>query len=78
MLEQTMFRGSDEKICWKRLSLLRVSQTSFSFFSKLIYLPGHILDKKRNKCNIQTKGQKIVSWHKNGDLLVVLQGKGCN
>ena len=36
----------------------RVNQVDLLFFSHLIYLPEHILIKKKNGCDIQTKRAK--------------------
>ena len=59
-----------EKICYQRLPLCKhcllflvIFSSCFSFFPHLIYLPGHILDKKMGV--IWKKEQKIVTCHRN-------------
>ena len=50
----------------------------FSFFPNFDLLARAYSRWKKNGCNIQTKGQKIVNWHKNRCFSVAFKGKGCN
>ena len=55
-----------------------IFSSCFSSCPHLIYLPEHILDKKRMGVQYSNKRQKIVNWHKNGGFPVVSRSKGWN